>query len=56
MVKDFINKMFDNAKEFLNSKQQDSENISAFIKKEISTLENDKIRIEKLIINGTFTK
>ena len=56
MHKDFINKLFDNAKKFLNGKQQDNKNLVAYIKKEITLLEDKKLKIEELVIDGTFSK
>ena len=56
MEKDFINSLFDNAKEFLSGKQQDNKNLIAYLKKEITQLEDKKSKIEEFVIDGTFTK
>jgi hypothetical protein len=56
MDKKFINDLFEGAKEFLSGKQQDSKNLVTFIKREITTLEEKKSKIEELVIDGTFTK
>ncbi|GAH06027.1 unnamed protein product, partial [marine sediment metagenome] len=56
MEKDFIDSLFDNAKEFLSGKQQDNKNLIAYLKKEITQLEDKKSKIEEFVIDGTFTK
>ena len=56
MNKDFINDLFDNAKEFLSGIQQDNKNLVAYIKKEITLLEEKKSKIEDFVLDGTFTK
>ncbi len=56
MKKDVIDKIFDDAKAFLEDKQQDNKNIIANIKRDITTLEDKKTRIEDLAIDGTFDK
>lgn len=56
MQKDFINDLFEKAKEFLFGKQQDNKNLVAYIKKEITILEDKKSKIEDFVLYGTFTK
>lgn len=56
MNKDFINDLFDNAKEFLSGVQQDNKNLVTYIKKEITLLEEKKSKIEDFALDGTFTK
>jgi len=56
MEKEFINILFDNAKEFLSGKQQDNKNLITYLKKEITQLEGKKSKTEEFVIDGTFTK
>ena len=56
MNKDFINDLFDYAKEFLSGLQQDNKNLVAYLKKEITILEEKKSKIEDFALDGTFTK
>ena len=56
MQTDFINKLFDNAKEFLNGKQQDNKNLVAYLKKEITQLEEQRAKNEEFVLTGVFTE
>lgn len=56
MDKEFICKLFDSAKEFLAGKQQDNKNLVAYIKKEITQLQDRKSKIEDFVLDGTFTR
>ncbi|MHB8278184.1 MAG: recombinase family protein [Candidatus Humimicrobiaceae bacterium] len=56
MRQDVTNKIFDDAKVFLEDKQGEDKNIVANIKRDITTLEAKKKKIEDLAINGTFDK
>lgn len=56
MKKDVIDKIFNDTKAFLESKQADNKNIIANIKKEITSLEAKKTRVEELVIDRVFSK
>ena len=56
MEKDVIDKIFVDTKEFLEDRQKDSKNTISNLKREITTLEDKKTRIEDLAIEGTFNK
>ena len=56
MKKDVIDKIFSDTKSFLEDKQQDNKNIIANIKRDITTFEAKKTRIEDLAIDRTFDK
>jgi len=56
MKKDVIDKIFKDTKAFLEDKQGENKNIIANIKRDITTLEAKKTRIEELAIDGTFDK
>ena len=56
MKEDIINKIFDDTKAFLDSKQEDSKNIISNLKKDIPSLEDKKSSIEDLVISKTFDR
>jgi len=56
MKKDLIDKIFEDTKAFLEDKQGENKNIIVNIKRDITTLETKKARIDELAINGTFDK
>ena len=61
MDKEFISQLFDNAKEYLNAKQYDNKNILAYLKKEITELEqqrdnNEDYALRKVFSEETYTR
>ena len=56
MKRDAINKIFNDAKTFFEEKRGENKNIVANIKRDITTLEAKKKKIEDLAIDGTFDK
>ncbi len=56
MKKDVIDKIFEDTKAYLENKQGENKNIIANIKRDITTLEAKKTRIEDLAIDRTFDK
>ena len=56
MKKDVIDKIFNDLKIHLESMQQDNKNIIFNIKRDITALESNREKIEKLVIEGTFDK
>jgi Site-specific recombinases, DNA invertase Pin homologs len=56
MKKNVIDKIFSDLKTHLEDTQQDNKNIIFNIKRDITALESNREKIEKLVIEGTFDK
>ena len=56
MKKDVIEKIFNDLKLYLEKNQNDNKNTIANIKRDITTLETKKEKIEELVIDGTFDR
>lgn len=56
ILKLYDNKIFNDLKTHLENMQQDNKNIIFNIKRDITALESNREKIEKLVIEGTFDK